>query len=163
MSNPTTELVIQMTLTAWTQQNKRFGDLIAKLSDEELSREAAPGRNTGTYLLGHLTASSDGMLKLMDLGEKMYPEMEDVFLRSPDGSGKEMPSLPELRNRYHVVTDALNAHFSKMSTEDWLSRHTAVSEEDFAKEPMRNKLNIVISRTIHLASHMGQMLYLRGK
>jgi dihydrofolate reductase len=60
------------------------------------------------------------------------------------------------------VTDALNAHFSKMTSADWLSRHTAVSEEDFVKEPMRNKLNIVISRTIHLASHMGQMLYLRA-
>ena len=162
MNNPTTDLVVQMILSAWEQQNKRFGDLIAKLSDEELSREASPGRNTGTYLLGHIVAASDGMLTLMGFGTKMFPEMEDVFLKSPDGSGKEMPSLAELRNRFHVVTDALNAHFRKMSTAEWLSRHTAVSEEDFAKEPMRNKLNIVITRTNHLVSHMGQMLYLRS-
>lgn len=162
MNNQVTDLVIRMNLTAWEQQNKRFGELIATLSDDELRKEASPGRNTGTYLLGHITAASDGMFTLMGLQGKMYPELEDVFLKSPDGSGKAMPPISDLRACYHAVTDALNAHFSKMTSADWLSRHTAVSEEDFVKEPMRNKLNIVISRTIHLASHMGQMLYLRA-
>jgi hypothetical protein len=162
MNSPSTELIIRMTVTSWESQNKRFIDLIGKLSDETLQREIAPGKNTGVYLLGHMIASHDGMLPLMGLGEKKYPEMEEVFLRSPDKSGKDFPPVAELRKRLVEVTSELNAHFAKLSEADWLSRHNAVSEEDFAKEPMRNKLNIVISRTVHLASHMGQMLYLKS-
>jgi len=156
------ELVIRMTLTSWESQNKRFAELIEKFSDEALLREIAPGKNTGVYLLGHMIAAHDGMLPLMGLGEKKYPEMEELFLKSPDKSGKTLPPVAELRKRLHDVTAELNAQFGKLGTADWLSRHNAVSEEDFAKEPMRNKLNIVISRTVHLASHMGQMLYLKS-
>jgi hypothetical protein len=32
-----------------------------------------------------------------------------------------------------------------------------ISEQDFAKEPMRNKLNVLINRTNHLAYHYGQL------
>jgi uncharacterized damage-inducible protein DinB len=162
MSNSTTDLVIKMTLTSWEGQNKRFLELIDKLSDDTLQREIAPGKNTGIYLLGHMIAAHDGMLPLMGLGERLYPEMEDVFLRTPDKSGKPFTATPELRSRLKAIIDVLNRHFAKLSTEEWLSRHNAVSPEDFAKEPTRNKLNIVISRTVHLASHMGQMLYLKS-
>ena len=44
-----------------------------------------------------------------------------------------------------------------MSESDWHSKHTAVSEEDFKKEPHRNKLNVMLSRVTHKASHLGQM------
>ena len=162
MNSTSTDLIIRMTLTSWESQNKRFIDLIEKLTDEALHREIAPGRNTGVYLLGHMIASHDFMLPLMGLGEKKYPEMEDVFIRSPDKSGRDFPSVAELRKRLLDATAELNAQFGKLSEADWLSRHNAVSEEDFVKEPMRNKLNIVISRTVHLASHMGQMLYLKS-
>jgi hypothetical protein len=36
---------------------------------------------------------------------------------------------------------------------DWFSRHMLVSPEDFAKEPHRNKLNVIINRTNHMANH----------
>jgi hypothetical protein len=39
---------------------------------------------------------------------------------------------------------------------DWVARHTAVSEEDFAKEPLRNRFSILITRTNHLTYHVGQ-------
>ena len=156
------DLIIRMTLTSWESQNKRFAELIASLSDETLQREIAPGKNTGVYLLGHMIAAHDGMLPLMGLGERKYPEMEEVFLRSPDKSGKTFPAVAELRQRLTEVTAELNRQFSTLGTAEWLMKHNAVSAEDFAKEPTRNKLNIVISRTVHLASHMGQMLYLKS-
>jgi len=43
-----------------------------------------------------------------------------------------------------------------MTSEDWLSRHTSVSEEDFAADPLRNKLNVLIGRTNHESYHLGQ-------
>jgi len=44
-----------------------------------------------------------------------------------------------------------------MSVADWLGRHTAVSAEDFANEPLRNKLNVLMGRTIHESYHLGQL------
>jgi hypothetical protein len=48
-----------------------------------------------------------------------------------------------------------------MKPQDWLGRHTAVSEEDFQKEKHRNKLNVLISRTNHAGYHLGQLVYLK--
>jgi uncharacterized damage-inducible protein DinB len=157
------ELAINTMIAAWDALNKRFSAFLDKVSDEDLAAETAPGRNTGTYLLGHLTASNDGMLPLMDIGTRLYPEMEEVFLKNPDKSGHEMPPVSELRARWHNVTDQLHKHFSKMATEDWTGRHTAVSAEDFKKEPTRNKLNILVTRTAHQSYHLGQMTYLVKK
>ena len=56
------ELPVKMTLTAWNAQNASFNKLLSELNDEQLNTEIAPGKNTGTYLLGHLVAVSDGML-----------------------------------------------------------------------------------------------------
>ena len=43
-----------------------------------------------------------------------------------------------------------------MSWSDWVQRHSAVSEEDFAKDPSRNRFAILLSRTNHLSYHLGQ-------
>ena len=39
---------------------------------------------------------------------------------------------------------------------DWVQRHSAVSEEDFAKDASRNRFSILLSRTNHLSYHLGQ-------
>jgi len=36
----------------------------------------------------------------------------------------------------------------------------AVSDEDFSKEPHRNKLNVIINRTNHMSYHLGQLILL---
>ncbi len=156
-------LIITMLISSWEMQNKRLAELITKLSDEELLSETSPGKNTGVYLLGHIIAASDGMFTIMGLQDKMYPALEDIFLRTPDKSGKTFPAIDTLKEYFHTVTNSLNTYFKKMSVVEWLSKHNSVSAEDFAKEPHRNKLNILISRTNHLASHLGQMLYLEKK
>lgn len=160
MSNQQAELIIKMNLAMWDAQNKKFAELIDKLTDEQLMNETAPNRNTGVYLLGHIIAVSDDMIRLFDLGDRIVPEYLDIFIKSPDKSNKTFPSIVDLKKAYQTVTILLNNHFSKFSIEDWLSKHTAVSDEDFAKEPMRNKLNVLISRTLHLSNHLGQMAYL---
>jgi len=158
--NEQADMMTKMVFSAWEIQNKRFSAFIEKLSDEQLNKECSPGKNTGVYLLGHLTAVHDDMFRLLGLRDKMYPEYLEMFIKSPDKSGHSFPSVAELKSSYSKVTEELNSHFSKFNTEDWLSKHTSVSEEDFVKKPTRNKLNVVISRTNHLSSHFGQMLYL---
>jgi DinB superfamily len=157
------ELFIKMVLSNWDLQISRMNNLLGKLSDEELSVQTAPGRNTGTYLLGHLAAVSDSMFTFLGLGEPLRPEMDELFIRKPENSGIEKPSVGELKEYWNNVNSALAQKISHMQAGEWFTRHTAVSEEDFAKEPHRNKLNIVINRTNHLSYHLGQLVYLVKK
>ena len=154
-------LVVKMTLTAWDAQNGYLNKLVASLSDEQLAKEIAPGKNTGIYLFGHLVAVNDAMLPLMDFGERLFPALENVFLTNPDKSGLAMPTVTELKENLKAINEKLATHFQAASADEWLSRHMSVSPEDFAKEPHRNKLNIVISRTNHMAYHLGQMQFLK--
>lgn len=155
------EIVIKAVISAWESYYQRVNKLFEKLSDEELEKQVAPGRNTGTYLLGHLTAVTDGMLPLLGFGERLFPQLDKIFLESPDGAGLEMPSLPELRKQWRAVNDQLLENINAMKMDDWFTRHNAVSEEDFVKEPHRNKLNIIINRTNHQSWHYGQLLFLQ--
>lgn len=159
-TNAQLNLVVKMTLTAWNAQNKQLKNLIDSLTDEQLQKEIAPGRNTGIYLLGHLIAVSDALFPLLGFGECLYPALEQVFIKIPDKSGQEMPTVTELKQQLEAVNAALATHLQTTTIDGWLSRHTAVSAEDFIKEPHRNKLNVVISRTNHMANHIGQLILL---
>ncbi|WP_426667301.1 DinB family protein [Mucilaginibacter sp. McL0603] len=162
-TNTEKELFIKMVLSNWELQISRMNNLLGKLSDEELSAQTAPDRNTGVYLLGHLAAVSDGLFIFLGLGEKLNPATDDIFLRNPDNSGIEKPSIAELKEYWNKVNALLADKISQIQSDEWFTRHTAVSEEDFAKEPHRNKLNIIINRTNHLSYHLGQLAYLDKK
>jgi hypothetical protein len=155
------ELVIKMIIAEWQKQNSRVDKLLETLSDEQLSAETAPGRNSGIYLLGHLTAVNDGLFPLLGFGEKLHPELENIFLTNPDKSDLPKPALAELKNYWKEINVKLAQHIDSVQTDEWFTRHNSVSAEDFAKEPHRNKLNIIINRTNHQSYHLGQMTYLK--
>ena len=155
-------LFVKMVLTAWQTQNTRVDDLLNKISDEQLMKETAPGRNTGIYLLGHLAAVNDGLFEILDLGERLHPQLDAVFLDTPDKSGQTMPSTDEVKKCWKQINTALTGHFNNMQAAAWFLKHKAVSVEDFEKEPHRNKLNVLITRTIHQGYHLGQMNYLKA-
>ena len=155
------QLFIKMALDAWNIQIDRTNKLFDSLSDEQLKQEVAPGRNSGTYLLGHLTAVHDALFPLLGLGEKLYPYLDEIFVKNPDKSGLEKPEAKLLRKYWNEVNGKLGKHFNDFSIEEWFQRHTAVSELDFQKEPHRNKLNVLLNRTAHLANHLGQLTFLK--
>ena len=45
------------------------------------------------YLLGHLTAVHDAMIPLLRVGERLYPELADVFIKKPDRAVADHPPL----------------------------------------------------------------------
>lgn len=154
-------LIVDMALKAWESQNKQLVKLIDALPDEQLAKEIAPGRNTGIYLLGHLIAVSDALLPLLGFSDRLYSDMDEVFIKNPDKAGLPKPTATELKQRLKTVNAKLNTHFQSLSSDEWLHRHTAVSPEDFANEPHRNRLNVLMNRTAHMANHIGQMLLLK--
>lgn len=157
----TTQTMVKLILDRWEASMHNCDTLLKELSDDQLQQEVAPGKNRGIYLLGHLIAVHDNMLPLLNFGEKQYPDLTKPFIESPDKAVGEIPSARELRAIWDKQKAHLKTEMDRVKAEDWFGRHTAVSEEDFAKEPHRNKLNIILTRTTHLAYHTGQLIYLK--
>jgi len=155
------QLFIKIALSSWDTYINRADKLFSSLSDEQLQKETAPGRNSGVYLLGHLTAVHDALFTLFGLGEMMYPQLQDPFLNNPEKSDFAKPSIPELRTYWTEVNKKLSEYFTQFTAEEWLKRHNAVSEADFEKEPHRNRLNVLVNRMNHLSYHLGQLVYLK--
>ena len=155
------QLTIKMAHDAWNGQATRADKLISSLSDEQLGQEVAPGRNSGIYILGHLTAVHDAMFPLLGVGEKLHPELEHIFIKNPDKSGIQKPATKDLRNYWSEVNNKLSQHFNQFTLDEWFQKHNSVTAEDFEKEPHRNKLNVLLNRTNHLAYHLGQLAFLK--
>ncbi len=156
-----TETIVKMIFDRWNASIKNCDVLLNSIDDDSLEKEIAPGKNRGIYLLGHLIAVHDDMLVLLDLGEKLYPELYEPFLKSKDKAISQIPGVATLREFWKNQCEILKQKFDTLTTEQWFEKHTAVSAEDFAKEPHRNKLNIILTRTTHLAYHTGQLILLK--
>ncbi len=102
------EMMIAQLLKTWTAHNKSVKDFFNKHDDAEYLNPVAPGRSRAIYLLGHLVAVSDGMLPILGLGEKMYPELEGPFLISPDNVETPMPSIALLKEYWDNVSNVLD-------------------------------------------------------
>jgi hypothetical protein len=155
------QLFVKMALAAWNTQLNNTDKLFGQLSDEQLMREVAPGRNRGIYLLGHLVAEHDLMLPLLRFQDPIHPELKAVFIDAPDRSVTALPTAAQLREQWRTVNAVLKDHMDGLPAAEWLTRHANISAEDFPKEPHRNRLNVVLSRTTHLAHHYGQLVLLK--
>jgi hypothetical protein len=148
-------------LNAWQIQLDRTTKFINSLSDEQLQNEIAPGKNRGVYLVGHLAAIHDALPEILGLGKKAYPDLHPIFIEAPDKTVGKIPSVSELRQIWTKVHDRLTNEFSEMQPETWFTRHESMTDADFEKEPSRNKLSVLLTRTNHLAYHFGQLRLLK--
>ena len=143
-------------LNSWKLVIGRLDQNLLTLTDEQLQKQVAPGKNRLFYLVGHLTAVHDRLFPLLGLGERLHPELDEPFLTNPDRAFPDSISASDLKKAWTEVNSKLTAAFERFTPEDWLQRHTAVSNEDFAKDPTRNRLGVVVSRTNHASFHSGQ-------
>jgi hypothetical protein len=151
------ELFAKTTINSWKLAIDRLDQMFSSLTDEGLQTEVAPGRNRVLYLLGHLTAVHDRLFPLLGLGQRLHPELDDDFISEPDKKSSDRVSAGELRRAWSEVNQQLMAAFVALPSEEWLKKHEAISAEDFAKEPLRNRLAVLQSRTIHAGFHGGQI------
>jgi hypothetical protein len=155
------QLTVRSVLDAWNSRIEAADKLFNALTDEQLEQEISPGRNRGIYLLGHLTLVHDKMLPLLGFGKQEYSHLDDAFINKPDRSVSTIPSTKELRTNWKNINDKLSKHLNSLSPDQWFEPHTSVTPEDFAKEPHRNRLNVVLGRTNHLQYHIGQAALLK--
>jgi hypothetical protein len=151
------KLSVQVAINSWRLVLERTNKIFSDLTEDELLKEVAPGRNRLIYLWGHLTAIHDAMFPILGLGARLRPELDAIFVSSPDKTGAQLPPAGELRKYWDEVNATLLAQFTTLSADEWLQRHYAVSEEDYAKDPTRNRLAVLLSRTNHMSYHLGQI------
>lgn len=152
------KLLTQTVLSSWKSVNKRVSDLISQLSEEQIQDEIAPGRNRALYVVGHLTAVSDRMFPLLGVGERRFPNLDTAFLDHPDRTEADPLSPADLKAAWQDLATRLADALDAFTPEEWLQKHTAVSDADFAKDPGRNRMAVVLSRTNHISYHLGQLM-----
>ena len=155
--------LIDSALRGWKSNVERADKLFGELSPRELEQEVAPGKIRLIYLWGHLTAVNDALLPLLGIGERLHPEFDGMFISNPDKSVPLTVSGQSLKAAWQEINQKLWEGFSKFSASDWAQRHTAVSEEDFEREPHRNRFTVLLGRSTHLAYHLGQATLARPK
>lgn len=151
------DLSVQVAINSWRLVLERANKAFSNLTDDQLLKEVAPGKNRLIYLWGHLTAAHDAMFPILGLGERLHPELDAIFVSSPDKAGPQLPSTAELRGYWDDVNGKLLSQFATLSENEWLQRHRSMSDEDYAKDPTRNRLAVLLSRTNHLSYHLGQI------
>jgi|SRR5580704_6297619 hypothetical protein len=159
----TDKSLIDSALRGWKSNVERADKLFVDLSPEQLEQEVAPGKNRLIYLWGHLAAANDALLPLLGIRERLHPEFDGMFISNPDKSVPLTVSGESLKAAWQEINQKLWEGFSSFSALDWADRHTAVSEEDFGREPHRNRFTVLLGRTTHLAYHLGQAILARPK
>lgn len=154
----TEKSLIDSALRGWKSNVERADKLFGDLSPAELEQEVAPGKNRLIYLWGHLAAVNDRLLPLLGIGERLHPEFDGMFISNPDKSVPLNVSGQSLKAAWQEINEKLWKGFSNFSDSDWAQRHTAVSAEDFEREPHRNRFGVLLGRTAHLAYHLGQAM-----
>jgi len=154
----TEAIFVATALKSWDQWIGRAGKFFDSLTDEQMMTEIAPGKNRPVYLLGHLIAVNDSMIPQLRLGDAHYESLREPFVVQPDNASAELPPISELRQNWKDLNLRLASLFEQLTPAEWLERHSTVSEEDFAREPHRNRLAILFSRNNHAAYHLGQLM-----
>lgn len=152
------ELLGFTALNSWKLVIGRFDQNLAALTDEQLQKRVAPNKNRLFYLVGHLTAVHDRLFPMLGLGERLHPELDEIYVTNPDGALADPLSASDLKKAWTDVNGKLTAAFETFTALDWLAKHAAVSDADFAKDPTRNRLAVVLSRTNHASFHSGQAI-----
>jgi len=150
------EILVGTIVKGWKVTMARMEKALSSLTDAEFDLEVAAERNRVRYIVGHLAAFHDQLIELIGLGRRRYPEL-DVFIAKPDRTFEDGYSRLQLVQIFAELTDFIGTAIETMSPGDWLRAHGAVSEEDFAKDPFRNRLSVLSSRTAHVALHLGQI------
>jgi hypothetical protein len=155
------QLSVQVAINSWKLVAERAGKTFSNFTEDQLLKEVAPGKNRVIYVWGHLTAMHDAMFSILGFGPRLHPELDAIFVSSPDKTVTHIPSARELKKYWDEVNGKLLSQFESLSADEWLQRHHAMSEEDYAKDPTRNRLAVLLSRTNHTSYHLGQIVLAR--
>jgi hypothetical protein len=148
---------IEICLLQWTTYNTRMQKMMDALSEEKFNTPILSNGNSPSWIFGHLADTDDRLLELFGIRGRLFPELGKIYHNERGSNQTGHLSKAALTAKWNAISAELDKTFKLWSEGDWMGRHTAVSEEDFKKEPHRNKLNVMLGRVSHKASHLGQV------
>lgn len=151
---------LQICLLQWDTYNKRMQKVLDGITESNFNKSIVPGGNSPSWLMGHLVDTDDRLLELFGIRQRLFPDLSTIYHHERGSNQSGHLSKAELTERWKKILAELDRAFQAMSEAEWMGRHQAVTEEDFKKEPHRNKLNVMLSRVGHKASHLGQIAML---
>jgi uncharacterized damage-inducible protein DinB len=131
--------------------------VIETITPENYHLPIVAGGNSPSWVLGHLVDTEDRLLELFGISKRLFPELSTIYHHERGANQTGHLTREELMKKWKTISVELDRAFNSWSESEWLGRHTAVNEADFAKEPHRNKLNVMLNRVSHKASHLGQI------
>ena len=148
-------------LLLWATHNKRIQKVFASMEGPNFERPIIPGGNSPSWILGHLVDTDDALLEILGIGPRLYPDLAKIYHDDPSTNQNGHLDSGELQKCWKAILARMDEVTKGWTENEWLGRHTLVSEEDFKKEPHRNKLNVMLSRVTHKASHLGQIAMMK--
>src|SRR5258705_13247810 len=114
------ELYLAVALNGWKGNLERADKMFSGLSDQEVLKEIAPGKNRLIYLWGHLTATHDAMLPLLGIGQRLHPGFDVAFISNPDKTQAGIPSVELVRKGWREGYGKLFEGVGRLSAAGWV-------------------------------------------
>jgi uncharacterized damage-inducible protein DinB len=152
---------LDIALLQWTQYNKRMEKVMTSTPEAIFHQPIIEGGNSPSWILGHLIDTDDALLELLGVSKRLFPELGVIYHHERGKNQQNHLSKVELLSKWKLILAEFDKAFATWNEEEWMKKHSAVSAEDFAKEPQRNKLNVLLTRVTHKASHLGQIAMLK--
>jgi hypothetical protein len=132
--------------------------LIPQLSDEDLEQEIALGMKPSSWDK-QLGSASPRESAASQSDQTNNPSKDVVmYIDQPDRAVDDPVAPSALKVVSDDVARRITEALERFTPEEWLEKHTAVSDEDFAKDPGRNRLAVLLSRTNHMSYHLEQIM-----
>lgn len=135
--------------------------IIGQLSDDDLKKEISPGKNPGTWLLGHLIACEDDFALYIKNEKATYPEYQKWFAYETKPQAFEnYPPISEMRDKWKEMVEKNKKIYAELTDEVLNEPHARLTDEnDFCQ----TKHDIAVHWQVHLMYHVGQLSVLIPK
>src|SRR5258708_7882331 len=118
-----------------------------ELLDTTIANVSLPHIAGGLPTSYDLTAFNDALIPLLGFGPRIHPELDLMFVSNPDRTVPTILLGEDLKTIWQETSQLLWTEFVKLSVANRLQKHGAVSEEDFLREPHRNRFTVLLGRT----------------
>lgn len=151
MDNPRSKLIARQYEECIGWANWKLNSL----SDKDLEKETAPGKNTGIWLFGHLITCEDDFALFMGKGGITYPEYQKMFGEGTKPLPAEnYPSVSEMRAKWKEMLAKNKKIYDELKDEEFDEPHAELKDEN---DPCKTKEDIMIHWQVHLMYHVGQI------
>jgi len=125
--------VLDVCLAPWNVYNRRMLKVLETMEPEKFQAPLIAGGNSPSWILGHLADTDDELISLLCASQRLHPELSKIYHHERGQNQQNHLSQAQLIVVWKEIIAELDRYFKSWTEREWLSRHMAISEEDFFK------------------------------